>query len=175
MPCNKSSLNDEFFHLRLFLRYKYYYAMERFANYWDHNLYEVAILHIIHAFKAFEVEKSTINFLEGNCIELKNMYNDLELHKDKFLELYSNKKDIKQKLLICPNDCKYCYYRQILYNIEDDKNNLENDFLENDEIYDIPLLTVYNCARQMIKYNKNEKKYHNNGNIFKKFKNIFSK
>uniref|UniRef100_A0A0K0DRZ4 PIR Superfamily Protein n=1 Tax=Strongyloides stercoralis TaxID=6248 RepID=A0A0K0DRZ4_STRER len=175
MKCNKPSLNDEFFHLRLFLRFKYYYAMERFSNYWDHNLYEVAILHLMHALKAFEIEKNTINFMEGNCVELENMYNDLKLNKDKYLELYNNKNNIEQKILNCCDDCRYCYYKKILHSIEDDKNNIENNFLKNDEIYDIPLLTVYNYAKQMKKYNKKEKKSCNNKNIFKKFKNIYSK
>ncbi|CEF70787.1 Hypothetical protein SRAE_X000011800 [Strongyloides ratti] len=176
MSCNKPSLNDEFFHLRLFLRYKYYYAMERFVNYWDHNLHEVAILHLLHAFEAFEAEKNTINFMEGNCTELENMYNELKLNKEKFLNLYNNKKGMENELLTCFKNCKYCYYKKILYNIENENKNLENELFEKDDIYDIPLLTVYNCAKQMKKYNeKREKSYHNNKNIFKKFKKIFIK
>uniref|UniRef100_A0A0N5B3Q2 Uncharacterized protein n=1 Tax=Strongyloides papillosus TaxID=174720 RepID=A0A0N5B3Q2_STREA len=180
MTSKEPTLNDEFFHLRLFLRYKYYYAMERFTSYWDHGIYEVAILHLMHSLKAFEAEKNTINFMEGNCVELENMYNDLKLYIDKFLKLYNVEEEMEKKSLTCPNDCKFCYYKTILYDDEND-TDLENDFLQKDEIYDIPLLTVYNCAKQIKKINEEKEEFpkqkvvYNENSIFKKFKNIFNK
>uniref|UniRef100_A0A0N4ZHR9 PIR Superfamily Protein n=1 Tax=Parastrongyloides trichosuri TaxID=131310 RepID=A0A0N4ZHR9_PARTI len=182
MKCNKPTLNDDLFHLRLFLRYKYYYGMERFTNYWDHKMYEVAILHLMHALKAFDGEKNTINFMEEDYTELGNMYKELKSNIDKSLKTYNFEKINEDKILKCPKDCEFCYYKKVLSEL-DVNNYIDSDeFLKNDDIYDIPLLTVFNCAKQMKRTNeKKEKKdieqktSYFNINIFKKFRNIFNK